>query len=324
MNTPHDALYKATFSDPRLAAEALRRALPAAAVARIDWDTLEQVPNDYIGDDLTDRRADLVFRARLDGEPVFLFLLFEHQSTIDPLMPFRAQVYVVRIQRAWLRENPGARRLPAVLPVVLYHGQQPWTSPAGLLDVLDLPDPLKGHLAPHLPSYRLLIDDLTRSTEAEIEASTRISLATAALLALRSAHRLREGAVSQRLLEHLNIALRTEETAEGVVQALNYIYSVGDVPPGSIEARISEGVSDEKREAIMSTAERLRNEGRAEGWAEGRVEMLLRYIEARAGCVPAASRARIEAADEQTLDRWTTRLFARAALAPEDLPDLLA
>ncbi|WP_437756114.1 Rpn family recombination-promoting nuclease/putative transposase [Sorangium sp. So ce1389] len=38
--TPHDALFKATFSQPEHAAAALREVLPAAVAARIDFATL--------------------------------------------------------------------------------------------------------------------------------------------------------------------------------------------------------------------------------------------------------------------------------------------
>lgn len=72
-SNPHDALFKALFGDPRVSADAIRRLLPPPVAARIDWGGLEPVPTEFIGADLSDRRADLLFRARMDDHPAFLF-----------------------------------------------------------------------------------------------------------------------------------------------------------------------------------------------------------------------------------------------------------
>ncbi len=220
---PHDALFKATFSAPRRAADVLRRQPPPDVADRIDWSTLERVPAESIGQDLTARRADLIFRARI-GEQTAFFLLFEHQSSVDPLMPVRVYIYISRIWEGWLREHPNAGYVPAVLPVVLYHGERPWTAPLDLHALFDLPDPLKAGLGPHLPALRLLVDDLTRSSEDEIEASTRDALVTCCLLALKTAAYGSKHVIPDRLIEHLNRAARAEEVMDGVVQTLHYLY----------------------------------------------------------------------------------------------------
>ena len=86
-------------------------------------------------------------RERLTGQrpeeldQVFLFLggdvLFEHQSTVDSLMSFRLLRYEIRIRERWLRDNPGAHRLPAILPVVLHHSVDGWTGSTSFEDLLD-------------------------------------------------------------------------------------------------------------------------------------------------------------------------------------------
>ena len=78
----------------------------------------------------------------------------------------------------------------------------------------------------------------------------------------------------------------------------------------------------------MTAAERLRQEGRDEGLKEGRDEglkegrrrqaaMLLNMLRARFGELPADVRARVEAAEAESLSRWGVR-FATA----ERLDDL--
>ena len=53
--------------------------------------------------------------------------------------------YVTRIWDQYEREHPKARRLPAVIPLVVYQGPGRWTSPVQLLDVIDLQAAREGH-----------------------------------------------------------------------------------------------------------------------------------------------------------------------------------
>ena len=72
-------------------------------------------------------------------------------------------------------------------------------------------------------------------------------------------------------------------------------------------------------ETIMSTAEKLKREGRAEGRtegrAEGRTELLLRQLTKRFGPLPTETVARINAAAIPELDRWGERLLDARSLS---------
>ena len=79
--TPHDALFKWTFSTPARAAEQLRSVLPAEVAARLQWDGLRPEKGEYVDDELKGRLTDLLFSVpTTDGRPALLYLLFEHQS----------------------------------------------------------------------------------------------------------------------------------------------------------------------------------------------------------------------------------------------------
>jgi predicted transposase YdaD len=76
----------------------------------------------------------------------------------------------------------------------------------------------------------------------------------------------------------------------------------------------------------MTAADRLRAEGRAEGEAkgkaegeakgkaEGKAELLLKLLTLRFGELPQAARARLAAADEQALMRFTERVLSASSL----------
>src|SRR6187399_1970474 len=94
---PHDALFKKTFSVVEHAAAELRAVLPAALVARTDFSTLALCPGSYIDENLAGSQSDLLFSVKVDGKPSLIYVLFEHQSSPDKLMPLRLLGYIVRI-----------------------------------------------------------------------------------------------------------------------------------------------------------------------------------------------------------------------------------
>lgn len=64
----------------------------------------------------------------------------------------------------------------------------------------------------------------------------------------------------------------------------------------------------------MSTAEKLRAEGRVEGRAEGRVEVVLKLLALRYGVLPDAATARVRGATQSELDGFTERVLSAATL----------
>jgi hypothetical protein len=96
-DSPHDALVRRTFSSVEYAAAEFRALLPARLVARTDFSTLELCSGSYVDDTLAASQSDLLFSVRISDKPALLYVLFEHQSSVDKLMPLRLLRYVVRI-----------------------------------------------------------------------------------------------------------------------------------------------------------------------------------------------------------------------------------
>ncbi len=114
----HDALFKRTFAVPEHALDLMRQQLPAELLKALDPDSLREDPTHYIDDALAETRSDVLYTATLRGAPVLIYVLIEHQSTQDPLMPFRLLRYVVRIWDAGSRPPPprAASRRPRSRP----------------------------------------------------------------------------------------------------------------------------------------------------------------------------------------------------------------
>lgn len=129
--TPHDRFAQAVFSDPKQAEAVFRAVLPPELTRALDFERATLLPSLFHDDDLHQRRADFLFEVPLAGSDAYLLTLLEHQSSQDPLMAARLLVYAGRALDRFLREHPRARRLPALIPIVLYHGARSG-GPAGL------------------------------------------------------------------------------------------------------------------------------------------------------------------------------------------------
>ncbi len=90
-----------------------------------------------------------------DGAPAFVHVLLEHKSTSDPAIALQLARYKSRIWEAYADGKlsvhwPGGAggpsgsttrvdrlwALPAIIPVVFYHGGDPWTAPFSIAEMI--------------------------------------------------------------------------------------------------------------------------------------------------------------------------------------------
>ena len=158
---PHDGLFRRVFSDPEHAVGELKIALPAELVALIDWSRLRAVDVSVVDSELRDLASDLVFQVDLAGEEAWIYVLVEHQSSVDRWMAFRLLRYMVRLWDRWLTGHPGAPRLPAIFPLVVHHSRRGWTAPVSFHELMALSPAALRASAELLPDFRYLVDDLS-------------------------------------------------------------------------------------------------------------------------------------------------------------------
>lgn len=123
MHTAHDRLFRYVFSETEHARGLLAELVPSAVRDRIDWAPLRHLPGTFVAPELDQRHADVLFHVEIAGRPVLLYVLLEHQSQPDPIMPLRVLGYAVRVMEQHLREQ-GPKRVPLVLPIVVHHGDK--------------------------------------------------------------------------------------------------------------------------------------------------------------------------------------------------------
>ena len=172
---PHDALIKALFRDPQHIVAELKRLLPASIIERLDLSTVRLAEGVSIDPKLRDRSTDLWFEVRLrSGQQGYVFMLYEHQSSVQHEMAWRLVDYITRFWRDWIDACEGrgapAFPLPAVVPVVLYNGARRWTAPRRFVELIDLDEEGRAALKPYLLDVEYRLESLSELSRAELHA----------------------------------------------------------------------------------------------------------------------------------------------------------
>ena len=158
----HDENYKRLFASPLMVRDVLRACLPAHRLAAADLSSLGELSPEYVSDELRTRHGDTVWHLRLGRRRAFLLVLLEFQAQDDRWMALRILTYTGLLLLELARNQPpevAGERLPAVLPVVLYNGTEPWTAAP---DMGSLITPVGPWLAPYQPAQRYYLIDLQR------------------------------------------------------------------------------------------------------------------------------------------------------------------
>ncbi|MBI5497289.1 MAG: Rpn family recombination-promoting nuclease/putative transposase [Deltaproteobacteria bacterium] len=327
MANPHDALFKWTFSQPDRAADVLRTVLPAGLSARLDWSSLAQEPGSFVDKELASRHSDLLFRVTtLGGGSALLYVLFEHQSSEDPLMALRLLRYAVRAWDRWLADHADATRVPAVLPVVLFHGTDRWHAPTDLHAALDLDAATLGEARAHLPSLRFILEDLGHVSDDDLRRRAMASLPTLVLLALKHAR----GDVDQVIGQWLDLLQQVVHAPAGtdaLAVVLRYIIQVSSrVSVVSLRETARALLDPRVEEAIVTAGQQLIEQGRQQGLQQGLQQgvqqgvqqgqraLLLTLLSARFGELPAWVTQRVDSGGSADVEQWARRLVSAAAL----------
>jgi hypothetical protein len=309
---PHDSGYKLLFSHPAMMADLLRGFVAEEWVEELDFTTLEKQSGSYVSDDLRPRADDVVWRVRWRDRWLYVYLLLEFQSAVDPFMAVRLLVYVGLLYQDLIRAKQltPEGRLPPVLPVVLYNGRPRWTAATEVAELL-VPPP--AGLAGYQPRLRYLLLEENRFTEADLAPMRNLVAALFQLEHSRGPEELQQ--VVERLVEWLQAPEQASLRRAFAVWLRDVLLPVR-LPGVRIDAvlELSE-VRDMLAERVMEWTREWKQQGLDEGLKEGESLMLQRLLTLKFGPLDAATQARLAAADSEALLVWGERVLTAGSVA---------
>ena len=288
----HDASYKLLFSHARMVADLLRGFVPADWVEQLDLESLERVSGSYVSADLRDRHNDVVWRLRWGPRWLYVYLLIEFQSSVDRWMAARISTYVGLLHQDLIKAEQLSPNglLPPVLPIVLYNGARPWSSPTSLTELLEPPPSGLERFQP-TASYLLLQE---RSYGAEALAKQERNL-VAALFQLENS--VTPGAVREVVLALKGWLSAPEQASlrDAFVEWIGRVLLPLRLPGAEIpEVRDLTELETMLAERVVEWTEDWKQQGLLQGLQQARAEerqLLLRQAELRFGSDCAAALA---------------------------------
>jgi hypothetical protein len=139
----HDQFFKRLLDQAGTAGALIRERLPAVVAERLAPGAPELVSGSFVDNELREYHTDRLYRVRtLDGEEAFIYALIEHKSSPDPGICLQLLIYLTGIWQWWVehggRRLDGRRRgLPAIFPLVIYHGEAEWRIPLDFASGID-------------------------------------------------------------------------------------------------------------------------------------------------------------------------------------------
>jgi hypothetical protein len=321
MSIPHDSLAQWTFSQLEYARSELALLLPPGIVEKLDFSSLEVESGSRVDQHLEQSYSDLLYSVELAGQPAFIYVLFEHQSTVDELMPLRLLKYMVLVWDQHCRDCPDAKRLPPIIPLVLHHSASGWTKATSFHELVGPPLGDLPELARLVPDFHFLLDDISHQSNRVLLDRPQPAAVLAMLWALRDAR------TAGRMLKNFD-AFRAVLVAmsggpagsEAMHPWMSYIVKVVDKPTADeIKRRVIETVGEVAEKVMATIAEELMQKGEAKGRQEGRRALLFKQLRIRFGDVPARVVARVDAATAEELDLWAERILT--ASSPDAVVD---
>jgi hypothetical protein len=297
----HDRSYRRLFAKPRLIEELIRGFLGQDWIERLDFSTLERVNASFVSEDQKSREGDMIWKLRFrDGRPLYVYLLLEFQSDVQRFMAVRVMAYMALFYQDLIkgRELTPEGKLPLVVPIVLYNGDERWWAPVELADLIEGTSPGAEMFRPRLRYH--LIDEGSYPVE---ELRSKRSL-PAALFWLERMPPPEE--IRQAFAQFMG-PLRDPEDRDLAKTFADCVQALGLLGPGEIPEGLPVGgyrIMFEKR-----LAERDR---RLQAEAEARI--VLRQLERKFGPLDAPSRERIAAADPERLLDWADRILEASRL----------
>lgn len=260
INNPHDKLFRASMQYPEVARDFLDAHLPPDIKNKIDLKSIAACPNTFIDEELKLTQSDVLLKSNIEGKEGYIYILAEHQSKPDPLMPFRLLKYMIKI---WDYHQSNSKHkngipFPAVFPMVFYAGKHAYNAPKTIWELCGE----QSDLMHRILNKPFCLVDVNAASENEL--TSRLWSGTMEFI---MRHRFRQH-ISQEIgliAENIN-RLILEEKSQYVLQLLSYILAIDEEHYTMTELieLIQSKLTPQAGDEIMSLAEILKEEGRTE------------------------------------------------------------
>ncbi|SHF12553.1 Rpn family recombination-promoting nuclease/putative transposase [Caloramator proteoclasticus] len=312
IQNPHDKFFKEVFSNIEVAKDFIINYVPKEIVEIIDLDTLSLQKDSFINEQLKEVYSDMLFKAKINNYEGYIYFLFEHKSYVSRQTALQLLRYVVEIWDMNIKKE-GVGKLPVIIPLVIYHGNERWNIRNDLGTIIEGYEELKEEVKRYIPNFEYLLYDLSSYEDEDIKGQVLLRIMISALrdITIKDAKGMIDAVIK---VASCLAELQDKQTGLQYFETyLRYIFSTDKGMTKQDFESIKRGVEKilvEGSEYTMTLADIFREEGREEGIKKGikegermaLVKSIIKVLTKKFGILPDEIKNRIEVLDIATLE----------------------
>ncbi|MFN8575875.1 MAG: Rpn family recombination-promoting nuclease/putative transposase [Candidatus Sericytochromatia bacterium] len=259
----HDYGYKKLFSNKTIFRQLMQTFVNQDWVRDIDFDKTEALDKSFISENYKNTEGDLIVKTKLNNHDFYIYILLEFQSSIDEFMSLRMLNYITNFYMDLLNNNKELKDLPPVFPMMLYNGDDKWTSPINISELIKEND-LLGEYALNFKYFKIAENEFSLesllkiknivSTLFLVETEYDLEMITNEMLSLFDNEKDKQ-AVSL-FLNWFRILSKNGKIIEDDYKKMEELYK----DKGEVSSMLVTSINNERQ--------RLRNEGKEETYIE--------------------------------------------------------
>ena len=133
----HDSGYKKLFSNRTIFQQLVETFITETWVKELDFANCETLDKSFVADHYKETESDLIYKLKLRGKTIYIYVLLEFQSKVDRFMALRVLYYILSFYMDYRMNHRRIKKLPAVFPIVLYNGKAKWTASSDIQEMIE-------------------------------------------------------------------------------------------------------------------------------------------------------------------------------------------
>jgi len=262
----HDSFFKSLFSIKENLEDLLQGTLPQEILSRMNPDTLEYDPTEYVDPELAPYFRDIACNILYGDKKIKISLLYEHKSYPDKHIHLQLLRYMLNV---WENQSDNKQDLTPVVCIVFYHGKRRWIRQE---IIKNTPEELK-HFVP-LFDY-VLFDTKDMEDHAIISHFKRSNVKIGVWFLKHNDNLIGFIRDNPALAREMFRGLSNIEKTN-IQRIAVYLYTVSDMAPEKIN-QIMDTISPEAKDAFDEFRIKIFKEGIEEGIEKG-IEQSLKKI----------------------------------------------
>ena len=268
---PHDRMFKKSLQNPAVLEGILKQFVPVEILPYLDNATLRFCDRESEGIRGGRKNFDLVVEAAREESPFRIQIVVEHKSWKDPGSLFQILEYKTAL---WARQRRDKKDLTPILPILFYHGTNPWKGERSFQGVFQFPAEFRSVCADFSPVF---VDLALEEEKALLDRAPNLETALVLAALKYSRHRKKMEEAIRTLFEDRTPGKTILIDPVLLGDVIEYYASVfGFNDPDELEGAIE---SIFGREAVMTAVDKIRREEREKGVIQGIEKGIERGIE---------------------------------------------